>query len=1026
MGETSTTTSNLRRTEPIAVIGMACRFPKAPDVATFSRLLCDGVDAIAPMSVDRRRGAETFSSASFGGFLDRVDLFDPSFFGISPREAVVMDPQQRLVLELAWESLEDAGIPSHSLEDSQTGVFIGAMWNDYGRHTTHSVDVMTQHTATGQDLSIIAGRVSYAFGLRGPSVVLNTASSSSLVAVHYAAKSLILGECDIALAGGVNLQLAAESTAMMSKFGATAQDGRSKAFDARADGYGRGEGAGIVVLKPLSRALADGDPIHAVILGSAVNNDGMSHGLSAPSPKAQELVLRSAYRNAGVDPRNVFYVEAHGSGTKVGDPIEASAIGAVFGDGRAMDRPLRVGSVKTNIGHLEAASGIAGFIKAVLVTKHGIVPPNLHFEQPNPEISFESLRIRVSTALEAMPEGERRLAGVSSFGFGGTNCHVVVEGIAEKQMACASTNAHLLLPLSAHDPAALRDRARMMAEFLRHSPDITLDEIVYTAALRRSHLACRLGVVGASKEEMAEALLDFASGDLHPNVVTGKATQTAPKVVFVFPGQGSQWVGMGRQLFKEEPAFREMLLACDEAIRNEAGFSIVEELDKPEETSRLGETVVAQPALFAIEIALVALLRSWGIVPSAVIGHSVGEIAAAHVAGIHDLASAARLVVLRGRVMQKATGFGKMVSVPLSEHDARKAIAGREDRVDIAAVNDPTSVVLSGDVQVIDDILEQLSAAGVETHALRVNYAFHSPQMDSLIGEFVDSLGSVVAEAGSIPMISTVTDEPLHENPPDAVYWSKNIRQTVRFAKAVAVIASSGRHMFVEVGPHPVLTMSLEQTLARENVESRVIPTLRRGKDEQKSALLALGALHVQGYGVDWKQLVPAGGRVVELPTYPWQRERYWIESAIRTTWRVETNGREETHAGNGSRTAVDEHADLRQQISRAGSEEGLALIERFLLSHVGRILRTDSSRIDPHASFVRLGLDSLMMFELRNGIQFRLGVDLGTMTLRQHGHLEALAKHLHEQLTMNQVLAGVRVSVDATGADEEMDVLTL
>lgn len=1213
--------------ERVAIIGMACRFPGAPNLGAFWEALCEGHDAIREVPADRW-DADAYHAddpsapgkmrTRWGGFLEHVDRFDPAFFGISHREASQMDPQQRLMLELAWEALEDAGLPPLACADSRSGVFVGAMWHDYDKIPADFARSISQHSATGLDLSIIPARISYTLGLRGPSVAINTACSSSLVALHYARRSVLSGECDVAIVGGVNLILSPASSIAMSKFGAMAPDGRSKAFDARANGYVRGEGGGVVILKRLSRALADGDPIRAIVLGSAVNNDGASNGLTAPSPRAQELVLREAYRDAGVEPRDVHFVETHGTGTLLGDPIEASALGVVLGKDRAPDAPLIIGSVKTNIGHLEAAAGIAGFIKAALALEKRSVPPNLHFQSPNPHIAFDALRLRVPTAREPWPAEARALAGVSSFGFGGTNCHVVLEGppaplegqalpaqaapgpgeVPEREgpvfifggqgsqwlgmgvgllrepafrasmarvseamrpylegdlldtlasgdaawlqdtawiqpaifavqvslaallrargvvpaavvgqsmgevgaayvagylcledaariictrsrlvgraagaggmavvdlplesaqaaltaygdrlsvavstsprstviaggasdldallrdlaargvegrtikvdyashcaqmdpllpdlaraleaieprrgvtpfystvtgtpisegaldgaywcrnlrepvllaptlcrlieegrqvfieldphplttravedcarhvgssvvavcpmhrdepaadalaaaMAAlpsgkvsaappASSAASVLLPLSAHDASALRERATTFRAWLDEAQGIALEDIAYTAGARRSHLEHRLSIVGATKAEIAAALDAFVRGELPRGVATARAMVPVPRVVFVFSGQGSQWAGMGRQLYRDEPVFREALDRCDEALRAEAGFSVIEEMHKDAETSRLSETSVAQPALFALEVALSALLASWGVAPSAVIGHSVGEIAAAHVAGALDLAQAARLCALRARGMAEATSLGKMVSVALGADEARQVLVGLERRADIAAINDPTSVVLSGDAEVIDSIATSLVARGVRTHEIRVKYAFHSPQMDALVDTFVRALGTLQARPLRVPMISTVTGRPLDDGELDAAYWGQNIRRTVRFADAVAAASSEGPLLVVEVGPHPVLALSVEQTLAAQGAPGRVIPTLRREADERKSVLGALGALHGSGGEIAWERLFPDGGRVVALPEYPWQRERCWLE----------------------------------------------------------------------------------------------------------------------------------------------------
>ncbi len=868
-----------KETEPIAVVGLACRFPaggNSPEA--FWQAMKGGLDGIRRLPAGRwseKAMDDERPALHWAGLLETIDEFDAGFFGISPREAAHLDPQQRLVLEMSWEALENAGQIADRLVGARTGVFLGMCSSDYQQLVLAAPPYDT-YGALGNMFSTAAGRISYTFGFQGPCVTIDTACSSSLTAVHLACTSLRLGESDMALAGGVNLILTPTTMNFLAALQALSPDGRCKAFDSRANGFVRGEGCGMVVLKRLSDAIRDSDQVLAVVRGSVVNQDGRSTGMTAPNVLSQKAMLRRALEVACLQPEDIGYIETHGTGTSLGDPIEFEALREVIGVSRADGSKCILGAVKSNIGHLEGAAGISGLVKAVLCLRNGAIPKNLHFKTLNPRISLEGTPFVIPT--ETIPwksSGKPRRAGVSSFGISGTNAHVILEEVPVREEKPIREASSYLLPLSAKTPEALTALAKSYQEWFAHG-DESLHHVAYTASMRRSHLECRLGVVGSTKEEIAAALGAFAAGEMAPSVVTSKTTQSAPKVMFVFPGQGSQWVGMGRQLSKEEPAFRDALSACDEAIRKEAGFSVVEELDKPEETSRLNETIVAQPALFAIEVALAALLQSWGVVPSAVVGHSVGEIAAAHVAGMLDLAQASRLVALRARVMQKATGHGKMVSVGLTEQDAQKAIAGFEDRVGIAAVNDPSSVVLSGDIESVDIIVQRLLANNVQTRPLRVNYAFHSPQMEALLPAFIESVGVLNAKPGTIPMLSTVTGKNIAAENLDTKYWARNIRQTVRFADA---ITSSQDHVFVEVGPHPVLAISMEQTLSANNVDGKVIPTLRRNKDERKQALLALGALHVHGGSVDWKKFSPEGGRVVELPTYPWQRKRYWIDA---------------------------------------------------------------------------------------------------------------------------------------------------
>ncbi|MEJ3655548.1 SDR family NAD(P)-dependent oxidoreductase [Actinomycetes bacterium KLBMP 9759] len=759
--------------EPIAVVGMACRFPGGGDAPeAFWTLLRDGVDAVREVPADRWDVDRLFDAdiaapgrmnTRWGGFLDRVDGFDAAFFGISPREATQMDPQQRLVLELAWEAVENARIAPRSLRGTRTGVFLGAMWSDYARLVAGSLTDVDQHTATGQDTSVLAGRVSYALGLEGPSLTVNTACSSSLVAMHLATQSLRRGESTLALVGGVSLVVSPASTVAMSKFGAMAPDGRCKTFDAAANGYVRGEGAGMVVLKPLSRALVDGDHIVCVIRGSAVNNDGFSNGLTAPNPHAQQAVLRAAYANAGVDPARVHFVETHGTGTMLGDPIEANAIGAVLGANRDPARPLLLGSVKTNLGHLEAAAGIAGFIKTALAVEHRTIPPNLHFGTPNPHIAWDVLDVPTESREWPFPQ-ELPVAGVSSFGFSGTNCHVVVEGV----------------PV----------RAR--------------------------------------------------GGVAEPPGVT------PPKVVFVCPGQGSQWLGMGRSLLHTEPAFHAAIRACDAEVREVAGFSVLEELVASPERSRLAEPDVVQPVLFAVQVALAALWRERGVEPDVVVGHSMGEVAAAHLAGILTLSDAARVICTRSRLAGGRSGDGAMAVVPLSADAADALVEPLRDRVAVAAYNAPSSQVLSGERAAMDALLRTLEARGVEASRVNVTFASHSPQMDELTGPLAEALVglSPTAAHGRPLMISTVTGERLAGPECDAGYWVRNLREAVRFAPVVERLAAPGPTVFVELSPHPVLVKAVQAALHEPSV---ALGSFRRDEDEQQALLQTLTALRAAG-----------------------------------------------------------------------------------------------------------------------------------------------------------------------------------
>ncbi|MFI6824211.1 SDR family NAD(P)-dependent oxidoreductase [Micromonospora sp. NPDC050187] len=848
--------------EPIAIVGMACRFPGARNTDAYWQLLTEGLDAITEVPVDRWDVDRFYSSAPdapgrtstrWGGFLDQVDRFDAGFFGLAPREVIQMDPQQRLFLELAWEALEDAGIVPGTLKDSPTGVFCGAMWQDYARLATRRPEDVTAHTATGHDLSVIPARVSYLLGLRGPSLAVNTACSSALVAVHLACQSLRSGESTMALAGGVNLTIAPDSTVAMSKFGAMAPDGRSKAFDARANGYVRGEGAGIVVLKPLSRALADGDPVYCVIRGSTVNNDGFSNGLTAPSPQAQVAMLQAAYQRAGVAPERVHYVETHGTGTFLGDPIEANAIGAVLGANRPADRPLVIGSVKTNIGHLEAAAGIAGLIKTALAIRNQTIPPNLHFTQPNPHIGFEQLRLRVPGTVEPWPHPEEKpLAGVSAFGFGGTNCHVVLEGAIAQPVH--------LLPLSAPDPDALRAVVRAVREAA--TGPVALADLCYTAARRLTDQPYRLALPARTRDELVSRLDQWL--DTVPS--SAPTPSSPPRVVFVFPGQGGQWWGMGRELARCEPVFRGVLRECAAAFSEFVDWSLVEVLE--------GESVpegidVVQPVLFAVEVGLAALWRSWGVVPAAVVGHSMGEVAAAYVAGALSLSDAARVICERSGLLRRISGRGAMAVVELPAGEVEAVVAPFGGAVVVAALNGPVTTVVAGSSEAVDAVVASLSGRGVFARRVQVDVASHSPQVDGLRDELVARLVGVSPRVAVVPLYSTVRAEVLAGTELDAGYWWENLREPVRFAPMVDRLLDDGSTCFLEISPHPVLGTAIEQSQARYPGRGVTLASTRRDEDERAAMLDTAARLHELGQPLHWPALYPQDVVPVPLPSAP-------------------------------------------------------------------------------------------------------------------------------------------------------------
>jgi acyl transferase domain-containing protein/acyl carrier protein len=878
--------------EPIAIIGIGCRFPGSTGPQAFWQSIRDGVDAITEVPADRFDLNRVYDpdptiagkiNTRWGGFVEQVDQFDPQFFGISPREAARMDPQQRLLLEVTWEALEDAGQVPEKLTGSQIGVFVGISNNDYGRTQFSDLSRIDAYAGTGNAVSIAANRISYLFDFRGPSIAIDTACSSSLVAVHLACISLRNGESTLALAGGVNLILSPAITMNFTKAGVMAPDGRCKTFDAGANGYVRSEGAGLVVLKPLSRALADGDPIYAVIRGSAVNQDGRSNGLMAPNPLAQEAVLLEAYRRANVSPGEVQYVEAHGTGTLLGDPIEARALGRVLADGRPPGRLCAIGSVKTNIGHCEAAAGVAGLIKVALALKHAEIPANLHFQEPNPHIPFDELPIRVQTKPGPWSaEDGPALAGVSSFGFGGTNAHVVLQQAPNSRPEirnAAVLETCYLLPLSARSPEALQAAARINQQFLATS-ELSLHDICYSASARRSHNDYRLAVAGNSSDQLIEGLAAFLKGETRAGLSSGHKPLTGGgKLAFVFSGQGSQWFGMGRTLLLHEPVFREVIERCALALRPHTDWSLIAELAGTDaDKSRLSEVDVIQPALFAVQVALAALWRSWGIEPDAVVGHSMGEVAAAYVAGALSLEDAALIICTRSKLVKRTIGQGAMASVELSIDDARRSIVGYEDRVSIAVSTSPASTVLSGDLAALTQILEQLQGREVFCRMVKVDFASHSPQMDPLRGELLRALEEVQPHFASVPIYSTVLDSVADGSEFDALYWARNLREPVLFSSSVQRLLQDGYDTFLEISAHPILLSGIQQGIHHSGKEGTVLASIRREEDEHTVMLRSLGLLYSSGYSVDWGLLYPERGECVSLPSYPWQRQRCWLE----------------------------------------------------------------------------------------------------------------------------------------------------
>ena len=891
--------------EPIAIIGIGCRFPGAQNPQAFWKMIRDGVDKISEVP-ESRWDAESFydpdkskpgkANTRWGGFLDSIDQFDPQFFGIAPKEAVTMDPQQRLLLEVAWETFEDAGQIPEDLKGSKTGVFIGIGTHDYSIMMWQQ-PVSEPYATTGTGNCIAANRISYIFDLKGPSLAVDTACSSSLVSVHLACQSIWTGESELALAGGVNMLLLPTIMVGFSKGGFMSSDGHCKSFDASADGYVRGEGAGLVLLKPLSQAQADGDDIYGVILSSAVNQDGLSNGMAAPNPVAQEAVLREAYQRVGIDPSLVDYVEAHGTGTKVGDPIEANALGAVFGEHRQPGNNCLIGSVKTNIGHTETAAGIAGIIKVALALKHKQIPPSLHFNTPNDAIAFEDLKLQVVTQLTPWKKDKPLIAGVNSFGFGGTNAHIVMgdyetRGQGDKEIELSSLN---LLTISAKSKSALRDLAISYQDFIQET-EVSLENICTATQTQRSHFNHRLTCIAKSTQQLIKQLTAFTSNretaGLRESTVSRGERLFAPtkKICWLFTGQGSQYVGMGQQLYDTQPIFREALNNCTEILKPYLDIPLLEILYEsqtcrgvwPNSPTKINRTIYTQPAIFSVEYALAQLWLSWGIKPDYVAGHSIGEYVAACVAGIFSLEDGLKFVATRGRLMEELPSSGGMLAIFSNRETIAELIATHDQEVNIAAINNNQNTVIAGKNKTLALIADKLAQINISSTLLEVSHAFHSPLMKPMLADFKQVAAEITYSAPKIPLVSNVTARLAETEITSPDYWVNHIIQSVRFADSFQFLLQQGVDIFLEIGAKPILA-SLGKTILATEIDSDpiLLPSLSDKQDDWQVILNSVAQLYHQGIKIDWQAFNQGySAQKIKLPTYPFQRQRYWWEKA--------------------------------------------------------------------------------------------------------------------------------------------------
>ena len=885
----------------IAIVGIGCRLPGgASDHRSYWQNLLDGKDCLSDTPLNRYDVRTLGSSdkskpgrlvGGRGGYIDGFDEFDPAFFGISPREADYMDPQQRKLLEVSWEALEDGGQKPGSLAGQEIGVFVGAFTLDYKivQFADLSFETLAAHTATGTMMTMASNRISYCFDFRGPSLSIDTACSSSLVAVHLACHSLRRRETSLALAGGTLLHMTPQYTIAETKGGFLSPEGKSRTFDAAANGYVRAEGVGIVALKRLEDAVRDGDPIYAVIIGTGVNQDGHSNGITVPNPDAQVALIERVCAEAGIEPGSLQYMEAHGTSTPVGDPIEAKALGRALAIGRKPGSKCYVGSVKTNIGHTEAAAGVAGLIKTALALKNKVIPPHINLKTINPDIDIASMPYQIPTEVTAWPEHEGpALAGVNSFGFGGTNAHVLLQEApvraavqqADDAKPATASGAYNILPLTARDSAAFPELVAGIRKELARTGDeaISLQDLGYTLAHRRQHLDARLSFVYDTRETLDERLAAFEAGEAHPQIVTDERRHaTAPKLAWVFTGMGPQWWAMGRQLFENDPIYRDVIEQCDRELSKHVDWSLIKEMNAAEADSLMSDTWLAQPANFAVQIALAAMWRAKGIVPDAIVGHSTGEVAAFYAAGVYTLEQAVKVVVHRSRLQQKLVDTGGMLAVSLTETEALKRVKPYGDRVSVAAVNSPTAITLAGDQDALTELAGKLQAEQLFAKFLTVRVPYHSAKMDLIKDELLECLADLAPHPAQLPLYMTAKPGIAQGHELDANYWWENVRNSVGFRAAIDQMADDGYDLFLEIGPHPVLGHSIGECFSARGLSAKSVPSIRRQEDEAARFTASLASLHNLGVAIDWSALHPRGQHVT-LPRYPFKRDRYWVE----------------------------------------------------------------------------------------------------------------------------------------------------
>lgn len=973
--------------DPIAIVGVACRLPAAPDAESFWQLLATGRDGVLDESPARLNLAELYDPtpgvpgmvpSRAGGFVDDIERFDADFFDVSPAVAVRMDPQHRVLLETTWDALNDAGMTAAALAGSRTGVYTACFVSEYW-DLLRSAGIRDLYAAVGAGpWEVPAGRISYQLDLRGPSMGLDANCSTSLLAVHLACQSIWSGESDAAIVGGVNLLIAPDMHLALAEAGLLSPSGRCKFGDESADGYVRSEGVVTIILKPLHRARADGDRIYATIIGSAVTNDGRCGDTPvAPGEQAQEEMLRAAYRDAGISPSQVRYVEAHGTGTAVGDPREQRALRRVLGDGRAAGDPCLIGSVKSNIGHTEVTAGLAGLLKTCLAIRHGVIPPTLHVRSPSATVSGVDSPIQLATA--PRPWQGPAIAGVSSFGLAGTNVHIVLSEVEQvDRPAGAEVDRPYLLPVSARDPEALCELAGRYADLLAAGAANPLD-VCFSAGARRMQHEYRVAVLGDNRRSLAGGLREYAAGN-RPSSAVSSVAAAPPRVVFVFPGQGSHWTGMGRMLLERCGTFAGRFHECSVAIEEELGWSAEQALRADAHLSTMDQI---QPALWAMQVALAELWRSWGIAPDLVVGHSMGEVAAAVASGALTVREGAAIVCRRARLLMDLPDRGAMWAVQLGAREAAAAIGEHGDRVCVAVINSEFSTVLAGDEVALEKVIAPLVERGVFCRQVRVDFASHSPQVEPLREPLTGTLAGLRPRAGHTPMYSTMLDRIVDGASLDASYWMDNLRRPVRFLDAVLAAVADGREtLFIEISPHPILRPAIEDTLELSGARAWAAHTLRRDEPEFAELLANVAVAYVHGCDPDWAQ-VYKGAQFVRTPSYPWQRKRFWVDVPHTP--------------GTASLVTVPvppvEPEPVRNPLP---GNESLESITQRLTQRTAEILALPPDQLDPHLPLVRSGLDSLLATKLHAQLKHELDLHIPIRDFLSSRTLHELARQAH------------------------------